>query len=313
MFYRTLGSTGLLVSRIAAGALTIGPLQLNLDVPQGAAVIAAALRQGINFVDTAQLYRSYPYIRTAMDITGTNPVICSKSYAHTAAGMQKSLEEALDELQLASLGIFMLHEQESELTLKGHHEALQFLVKAREKGWIKATGISTHSIKGVLAGIASPHVDVIHAIFNRRGLGIMDGSREQMLAALRYAHACGKGVYAMKMYGGGNFYREARASFDYVMRFPFIDAVAIGMGSVEEVELNLSWLHQREAPELESSIQRPRRLHIESWCSGCGACMENCRYEALKLVDGSAAADPAACVLCGYCAAFCPDFCIKIV
>lgn len=313
MLYRTLGRTGLLVSRIAAGALTVSPLQLNLELNRGAEVLAAALRQGVNFIDTAQLYQAYPYIRKAMDMTGLNPVICSKSYAYTAHDMQGSLEEALDELQVSSLGLFMLHEQESELTLKGHREALEYLVKAREKGWIKGTGLSTHSVKGVLAGINSPGIDVIHAIFNRRGMGIMDGSREQMLAALRYAGRAGKGVYAMKVFGGGNLFREARVSFDYVMRFPFIDAMALGVASEEEVELNLGWCNGQVNQELELNLQRERSLHIESWCTGCGYCIDHCRYGALSLQDGIMAADPEACLLCGYCAAFCPDFCIKIL
>lgn len=313
MLYRSLGSSGLAVSRIAAGALNVGPLQLNLDVASGAEIIAAALLRGVNFVDTAQIYKSYPYIRLAMETTGIRPVVCSKSYAYTAADMRGSLEEALDQLAVPAMGVFMLHEQESELTLKGHREALDFLVQAREKGWIRATGLSTHSIRGVLAGIRSPNIDVIHAIFNRRGLGVMDGSREQMLAALRYARAAGKGVYVMKVFGGGNLYQEARASLDYVMKFPFIDSAAIGMGSVEEVELNLEWVHGRHDPGLEMRTKRQRRLHIESWCTGCGSCVEHCRYGALELVDDKVRVDAEKCLLCGYCAAFCPDFSVKIV
>ncbi len=313
MLYRQLGRTGLIVSYLAMGVLTIGPLQRNLAHDEGARVIASALLKGVNFLDTAQIYKTYPYIRKAINITGIRPILCSKSYAVTGEEMRVSLEEALDETGLNRLGIFMLHEQESEHTLKGHREALQYLVKARDKKWIQAVGLSTHSIKGVLAGIRHPDIQVIHPIFNRRGLGIMDGSREQMLAAMRYARSAGKGIYAMKIFGGGNLYKEARASLDYVRRFDFIDSIAIGMASADETGLNIGWVEGRDDPRMESQMQQKRQLHLEDWCIGCGLCVEHCRYQALKIEDGRMVLDHDACLLCGYCAFHCPEFCIKIL
>ena len=62
MEYRLLGQTGMKVSRLCFGALTIGPLQAKLPLGEGVAVIRAALAAGVNFIDTAQLYGTYPYI-----------------------------------------------------------------------------------------------------------------------------------------------------------------------------------------------------------------------------------------------------------
>ncbi|HOK43584.1 MAG TPA: aldo/keto reductase, partial [Thermoclostridium caenicola] len=50
MEYRFLGKTGIKVSRLCFGALVIGPLQRNLSVEEGAAVIEEALRLGVNFI-----------------------------------------------------------------------------------------------------------------------------------------------------------------------------------------------------------------------------------------------------------------------
>ncbi|HRU42362.1 MAG TPA: aldo/keto reductase, partial [Candidatus Diapherotrites archaeon] len=58
MDYRILGSTGLRVSRLCFGSLTIGPLQAGLDIEEGASVIRAAFDMGVNFIDTAELYRT---------------------------------------------------------------------------------------------------------------------------------------------------------------------------------------------------------------------------------------------------------------
>lgn len=63
-----LGRTGLAVSCVGIGVLPMGPGQLDLPLGEGASVICDALRRGINFIDTAQYYRTYPYIRRALEV-----------------------------------------------------------------------------------------------------------------------------------------------------------------------------------------------------------------------------------------------------
>lgn len=74
---RMLGRTGLAVSCVGIGVLPMGPGQLDLPLDEGASVICDALRRGINFIDTAQYYRTYPYIRRALEamrlVTEENP------------------------------------------------------------------------------------------------------------------------------------------------------------------------------------------------------------------------------------------------
>lgn len=65
---RMLGRTGLAVSCVGIGVLPMGPGQLDLPLDEGASVICDALRRGINFIDTAQYYRTYPYIRRALEV-----------------------------------------------------------------------------------------------------------------------------------------------------------------------------------------------------------------------------------------------------
>ncbi len=315
MHYRPLGRTGLVVSQLCMGVLTIGPLQNNLTLSAGAEVLAYALQAGINFIDTAKIYKTYPYIRKAIKDSGIRPVICSKSYDYTYDGMKQSVAEALDEMGLSSIDIFMLHEQESGLTLKGHRPALEYLLEAKQKGYVKAVGISTHSIQGVLAGAQASEIEVIHPLINIRGLGIMDGSREQMLAAIRYAQLKGKGIYAMKVMGGGNLNREAYSAFQYVARNKNIDSLAVGMKSRAEIDLNIAWMEGQRILDLEQIVaNQEKHLLIEDWCESCGQCIEHCRYEALQFnSNGLLEVSQEACLLCGYCASFCPNFCIRIV
>ena len=117
--------------------------------------------------------------------------------------MATAFEEARRELDRDKLDIFLLHEQESALTIKGHYEALEFLLEERAKGNLGAIGISTHAVAGVMAAADLPEIDVIHPIINRYGHGIIDGSRDDMLQAIEYAAAQGKGLYGMKALAGG--------------------------------------------------------------------------------------------------------------
>ncbi|MGI5921963.1 MAG: aldo/keto reductase [Syntrophomonadaceae bacterium] len=314
MIYKQLGNTELVVSSLCLGVLTIGPLQCNLPLEQGADVLAYALKRGINFFDTAKIYKTYTYIKKAIEISDIRPVITTKSYDYTYAGMKSSVEEALDEMGLDYIDIFMLHEQESELTLKGHQDALRYLIEARQKGLVRAVGISTHSVKGVLAGARAAEIEVIHPLINWRGLGIMDGTRDDMLTAIDYAYKRGKGIYAMKALGGGNLIGEAYEAFKFIRDLQTTHSMAVGMKSREEIDLNLCWIEGKRNPELEKRVLgQPRHLLIEEWCQGCGKCTENCRYKALTLKNNKAAVDDDKCILCGYCSRFCDDFCIKIV
>ncbi|NCB44437.1 MAG: aldo/keto reductase, partial [Clostridia bacterium] len=74
---RKLGSLDFMVTPIGFGVLTVGNTQLNLPVSKGAEILRYALERGINFLDTAQYYETYPYIREALRGTSFEPIIAS--------------------------------------------------------------------------------------------------------------------------------------------------------------------------------------------------------------------------------------------
>ena len=89
-----LGKTDLYVTELCFGALPFGPLQKNVPVDECTNLLIEALKAGINFIDTAQMYLTYEPIRRAMEATGIRPVIASKSVAGGYEDMQKAVEEA---------------------------------------------------------------------------------------------------------------------------------------------------------------------------------------------------------------------------
>ncbi|NLU11404.1 MAG: aldo/keto reductase [Tepidanaerobacter acetatoxydans] len=315
MEYINLGDTDLKVSRLCFGSLTISPLQAGLPVDDGADIILSAMDMGVNFIDTAEFYQNYRYINKALTRSKKDFIISTKSYAYTYEGMKKSVEKARKETGKDVIDIFMLHEQETRLTLKGHREALEYLVDARAKGLIKAIGVSTHTVEVVNAAADIEEIEVIHPIINFRGIGIKDGSLQDMEKAIERAYKNGKGIYAMKALGGGNLIGDKERAFSYILSFPYLHSVAVGMKSNDEVVANISIF---EGKTVDSHIEKrlsneKRKLLIEDWCVGCGECVKHCLYNALHIVNGHSMVNPDACILCGYCSGYCPEFCIKIL
>lgn len=316
MEQRILGGTGISVSRLCFGALTIGPLQANLTIENGADIIASAIEHGVNFADTAEIYGTMPMIRRAMYQTGKKDfVVSTKSYAYSTETAEKSLKKALKELNRDYVDMFLIHEQESDLTLKGHWEAIEYLIRMKEAGHIRAVGISTHYIAAVKAANKYPEIEVLHPLINMQGLGIQDGTASEMLEQLKIAKSLNKGIYGMKPLGGGNLIARAPECLSWAMAQDCLDSIALGMQYPEEVEANTAFFSTGGFPDSSAAAlhSKTRRLLIHDWCHGCGACVERCRNQALCLKDGKAQVVQDRCVLCGYCSAACPNLCIKVI
>jgi aryl-alcohol dehydrogenase-like predicted oxidoreductase len=315
MEYNPLGNTGIMVSKMCFGSLTVGPLQARLSIEQGGKIIAYALQNGVNFIDTAELYETYPYIKEGMKQSCKyDTVISSKTYAYTREMAVQAVEQARKSLDRDYIDIFMLHEQESIHTLRGHSEALDYLYECKAKGIIKAVGASMHHVAAVYGAIEKK-LDIIHPILNLNGLGIVDGNREQMEQAIKAAHDSGIFVFTMKPLGGGNLFKNAEKCLEYILGHEYIDSVAIGMQSIEEVRANIDFWEKGyfndETKKLLSS--KERHLHIDDWCNGCGNCSNYCSQKALSVVSGKTICDNSKCILCGYCSSKCPMWAIKVV
>ncbi len=315
----TLGKTGIPVSELCFGALPMGPLQKKIDPDNGAEIILKVLNGGVNFIDTAQLYQTYEPIRRALQQTEIRPVIASKSMALDATGMQSAIEEALEEMALDYIDIFHLHAArvpEGEDVFQTRADAWQVLLDYKDKGIIKAVGISTHSVPAVNLAALRDDVDIVFPIINKTGTGILHGSTEEMIAAINRCRDHNKGIYLMKALGGGCLVSDYHTALNFVReRFPL--PIAMGMVNLKEVEYNLNYFNTPpdKTGELPEPVAESKCFQVvEFLCKDCGECIENCPNHAISRMaaESKPTINPDLCLRCGYCVGFCPQFAIRM-
>jgi aryl-alcohol dehydrogenase-like predicted oxidoreductase len=312
----SLGKTEIKVTELCFGALPIGPLQSNISVEKGAKLIRASLERGINFIDTAEVYKTYPYIRKALEDYNGEVIIATKSNAKTYKKMEQSIKDALESLGRSYIDIFLLHAARvTPSVFEERAGALQCLRDYKAKGIIQAIGISTHAVGIVRRATEIKEIDVIFPIINKLGMGIIGGSADNMVKAISEAYKAGKGLYAMKALAGGHLIDQLEESFNFVRNIKGISSIAVGMVGQEELELNLKIFNDEEIPQelLTQKIKPSKRLLILSFCKGCGTCVKTCPNNALSLENGKAVVDHKLCILCGYCNPVCPEFAIRLI
>lgn len=313
-----LGRTGIEIGELVFGTLAMGRLQANLPPAEGAKVILRGLELGIDCIDIAQLYGTYEHVALALAQFGRRAdrlVVISKSHARTAQDMAGAVEECRKALRRDVIDVFHMHLIKSVEDLRERRPALEALLELKSRGVIRAVAVSVHSLAGVEAVMDSPEIEIVMPSVNSLGFGINDGGIEEMIRACRRLKTAGKGTYAMKPLGGGHLYASVEKSLKFVRSLPEVDAVAVGMKTIPELEMDVAIFEDKPVPqELRKQVNaRQKRLYIYPICKGCGNCIRACAQEALTLVDGKAMVDMKKCILCGYCAEDCPSLAIRVI
>ncbi len=313
------------MSELSFGTLTLGKNQADLTVEESSQTVKRAFELGINFFDTAQTYGTEGHLREGLRGVTDRALISTKTRARKRDVAERDFEASLKELHREYIDIYHLHLVSGAQDLADRRSVLDFLLELKEQGLIKAIGASVHRVEAARVVVAEPTIDVLFPVLNSHGLGIIDGSIDDMVEVCRKADTRGMGIYAMKPLGGGHLRKSPEEAFGFLRNLGFVDSICVGMKTPAEVEMNVSIFEGREvSKETLSQIETvSRTLRIYGHCVGCGACVEACAQEALSLdrsqtdkskgKKGQSVVNKEKCILCGYCAEVCPEFVIRVI
>lgn len=169
MQYTLLGQTGLVVSRLAFGAMTFtsgdrsNAAIYKTDVAAAHALVGRALDAGINFFDTADAYangQSEEILGAALRQRRDEVVIASKVGFRTGTGLTQagltrrhilwSVEQSLRRLGTDWLDVYLVHKEDPHTPLEETLAALDAVVRA---GKVRYIGFSNWSAWKVAAAM----------------------------------------------------------------------------------------------------------------------------------------------------------------
>lgn len=235
-----LGTTGIRVSRLAMGSGTHGydgsSDQTRLGLEGFSALLVDSFERGLTFWETADQYGSHAHLKRAIATVGRqNVVIMTKTHARTEAALGRDLERFLGELGTDYIDIVLLHNRQSATWTEECAGAMSELANAKQRGLIRAHGVSCHTLAALQLAARTPWVDVDLARINPAGLH-MDADPSTVTDVLREMKRAGKGVIGMKILGQGDLGGQIDAAIGHAVALDCIDGFTIGFKSRRELE-----------------------------------------------------------------------------
>jgi aryl-alcohol dehydrogenase-like predicted oxidoreductase len=258
----TLGKSGLKLSRLGLGLGTRnGVEQRNLGQEGLNSLIKYAYDQGITCLDTAESYqtrsmiapaikgipREKLFIQTKIEVSGGRG---RRSAAAPANNIEK-IEGFLKEFGVEYIDSLLIHCMTNPSWDEQNKQMIEDLDKAKEKGYIRSHGVSTHSLSATTKAASLEWVNVNLVRINPQGV-LMDTKQEAVFSSvsstetdvpavveqLKTMRKNGHGVIGMKLIGEGAFkdIEQRKKSIAWVMQSDIVDAVIIGVKSKEEID-----------------------------------------------------------------------------
>jgi aryl-alcohol dehydrogenase-like predicted oxidoreductase len=246
----TLGSTGIRVSRLCIGTGTNGwngeSNQTRLGFDRLVDLLCYAHDRGITFWDLADQYGSHPHAAASMRRVGReNVVLTTKTVSRTPAEIHQDLDRFRRELETDTLDIVLLHCLTDPEWVNKLGSVMEAMSKAKERGILRAVGVSCHNFGAFQAAADCDWVDVVLARINYAGAS-MDAPPDQVVPVLERMHRRGKGVYGMKVIGAGKLGDDPARAMEFVLNLSCVDAIVIGMDDEGQIDQNLKLLQRLE-------------------------------------------------------------------
>lgn len=247
-----LGQTGLTVSRLCFGTGTQGgggrSQQSDLGLDGLSDLLRFGYDHGITFWDGADQYGTHAHIAEALQSVDRDTVtITTKTTSRRAADIDADVERYLRELKTEHIDILLLHCLTDGDWPTTQTEAMDCLSAWKEKGVVGAVGCSCHDIDALEASADSDWTDVNLVRVNYDGTAMCAGP-QRVVPIIERMVAAGKGVYGMKVVGGGgDLTHDPAKAVRFVCEQTPVHALVMGMTSKEQVIENAGLVSEYSA------------------------------------------------------------------
>jgi len=209
-------------------------------------LINGAYDRGVRVFDLADLYGTHPFLIPALKTIPRDKYSVITKIWFRPGGIPEPerpdadvvVERFLKEIKTDYLDLVLLHCVTADKWNEDLRKQMDLLAKMKDKGLIRAHGVSCHSLGALKTAAAEPWVDSVHARINPDGIS-MDDKPENVIPVLKQIHAAGKGVVGMKIAGEGKYRNneeKKNESARFVLGLGCVDILNIGFEKQEEID-----------------------------------------------------------------------------
>jgi predicted aldo/keto reductase-like oxidoreductase len=244
----TLGKTGLKLSRLGFGTgSNSGQVQHDLGQERFNSLIHYAYDQGITYFDCAQNYRTFPWIGGAIKGLPREKLFIQSKIDGRPDDILAAIDRHRKVFDTDYVDSMLVHCMVQNHWTDAWKRIMDGYDKAKDKKWIRAKGVSCHSLPALRGATRSDWTEVHLVRVNPQG-AFMDGENENynmttnpvapVLEELKAMRAKGRGVIGMKMVGNGTFVdaEDREKAIRFAMSRPELDAVVIGFKNRAEID-----------------------------------------------------------------------------
>lgn len=245
-----LGKTGLKCSRLGLGAgSNSGNVQRNLGQEAFNKLVRHAYDRGITYIDCAQSYRTFEWIGAAIKGLPREKIFLQSKIPGKPEDVLAAIDKHRQVYDTDYIDSMLIHCMVKDGWTDEWKRIMDGFNEARAKKWIRARGVSCHSLPALKAATASDWTEVHLVRVNPQGAHLdtpaetwnarSDASHlEPVLKEIKTMHAKGHGVIGMKIIGDGDFRKaeDREKSIRFAMAQPEIHAVVIGFKSAAEID-----------------------------------------------------------------------------
>ncbi|HOB97388.1 MAG TPA: aldo/keto reductase [Verrucomicrobiota bacterium] len=245
-----LGRTGIRLSRLGLGTgSNSGKVQRDLGRQAFDRLIRYAYDKGITYIDAAQSYQTFGWIGAAIKGLPRERLFIQSKIPGEPEDVLDAIDKHRKAFDTDYIDSMLIHCMVKPGWTDPFKRVMEGFDQAREKKWIRARGVSCHSLPALQTATASDWTDVHLVRLNPQGAS-MDTPEETWNARSDASHVPavvseikemrrrGHGVIGMKLIGDGAFQtpEEREKSIGYVIRSGLCDSVVIGFKSTSEID-----------------------------------------------------------------------------